>query len=148
MAQPAPAQAPRVPPPSDQVASLPDEPVATGAPTGTTAPAETVATLPDGGFRILFADGSDQLTDSGGRLLTGLAARLIADETLRIQVRAYADAAEDSASRARRLSLNRALTIRSFLIDRGVRGTRIDVRALGNTAQDGPMDRADLQVIS
>ena len=106
---------------------------------------ETVFTLPDNqGFRLLFANGSDHLTEAGGRLLSGLAERMRNNEDLRLQIRAYADGTPDTASRARRLSLNRALIVRTFLIDRGVRGTRIDVRALGNTAPDPPQDRVDL----
>ena len=43
-----------------------------------------------------------------------------------------------------RLSLSRALAVRAFLIDRGVRSTRMDVRALGNKFEKGPGDRVDL----
>ena len=52
----------------------------------------------------------------------------------------------DQASQARRLSLSRALTVRSYLISQGVRSTRIDVRALGARASDGPADRVDLLI--
>ncbi len=47
-------------------------------------------------------------------------------------------------SKARRLSLSRALAVRAFLIDQGVRSTRMDVRALGDKVQDGPSDRVDI----
>ena len=51
-----------------------------------------------------------------------------------------------SSSNARRLSLSRALGIRSYLIDKGVEGTRIDVRALGNKETSGQINRVDLKL--
>ena len=59
---------------------------------------------------------------------------------------AYAQGDPDQASNARRLSLSRALAVRSFLIDQGVHSSRIEVRALGNKVTDGPPDRVDLVV--
>ncbi len=76
--------------------------------------------------------------------LTQLAERLGNDPILQIQLLAYADGDEDNASKARRLSLSRALAVRSFLIDQGVRSTRIEVRALGNKVPEGPADRVDV----
>ena len=108
---------------------------------------ETAVALPDDlGFRLLFAEGSDQLSQAGGELLRRLAEDMQQNESLRVQVRAFASDSSELASAARRLSLNRALVIRTYLIDQGVRGTRIDVRALGNTAPDQPRDRVDLLV--
>ena len=46
----------------------------------------------------------------------------------------------------RRLSLSRALAVRTFLIDNGVRSTRIDVRALGDKAPDEPANRVDVSL--
>ena len=109
--------------------------------------AETAIILPDDlGFRLLFAEGSDQLSQAGVELLSRLAADMQDNESLRVQVRAFAGGTSELASDARRLSLNRALVVRTYLIDQGVRGTRIDVRALGNTAPDQPRDRVDLLV--
>ncbi len=48
----------------------------------------------------------------------------------------------------RLLSLERGLAVRNYLFDRGVRGSRIDVRAMGNTAADGPPERVDLLLIN
>jgi len=108
---------------------------------------ESVATLPDNqGFRIVFDEETSAFTDSAGRLLTGLAQRMTDEPDMRLQVRAYAGGTAESASRARRLSLDRALAVRTFLLDRGVEATRIDVRALGNTAPEPPADRVDLLV--
>ncbi len=68
------------------------------------------------------------------------------DEALRVQLLAYASAQSGSVSQARRLSLSRALAARSSLIDKGVKSTRIDVRALGNKSESGPADRIDIIV--
>ena len=69
---------------------------------------------------------------------------MLQEQDMRFELRAYAQGTQDSASLARRLSLSRALTVRSFLADQGVSPTRIDVRALGNAAQDDPGDRVDI----
>lgn len=126
------------PDPATEVAALPpDDALPTDG--------RTIDTLPGGeGFRIVFDPTENDLNEASGSLLSGLAQRMIQDESLRLQIRSFAGGSAETASQARRLSLNRALMVRTFLIDRGVRGTRIDVRALGNTAPDGPADRIDL----
>jgi outer membrane protein OmpA-like peptidoglycan-associated protein len=76
--------------------------------------------------------------------LDALAQKLNADENLRVQLLAYASGTDDEASQARRISLSRALAVRSYLIKQGVRSTRMDVRALGNNVKDSPQDRVDI----
>jgi outer membrane protein OmpA-like peptidoglycan-associated protein len=50
---------------------------------------------------------------------------------------------------ARRVSLARAVAVRAYLVDKGVQGVRIIVRALGNQTDKGPIaDQVDLQVVS
>lgn len=106
---------------------------------------ETIGTLPGGGgFRIVYEPGATAIDAMGGRLLTGIAERMINDETIRLQIRSYAGSTPETSVRARRLSLDRAIAVRTFLVDRGVRSTRIDIRALGNTAPQPPGDRIDL----
>jgi len=108
-------------------------------------PGESIVQLPNSqGYRLLFEAGSDGLTAAGGSLLEGLAVRMASDPNLWIQIRAFATDTSGRPSNSRSLSLNRALLIRSFLIDRGVRSTRVDIRALGDTAETGPRDRVDL----
>ena len=60
---------------------------------------------------------------------------------------AYARSENLSASRARRLSLSRALAVRSFLIAKGIRSTRIDVRALGRKSGTEPANRVDVNIM-
>lgn len=75
-----------------------------------------------------------------------MAARLKQEGGVRLQLLAYAGEPNLSASKARRLSLSRALAVRSYLISKGVRSTRIDVRALGNRLPSGAPSRVDLVV--
>ena len=51
-----------------------------------------------------------------------------------------------SISKARRKSLSRALSVRSFLMKNGIRSTRIDVRALGNKTKEMPLNRVDINI--
>ncbi len=107
-------------------------------------PDETVVSLPgEDGLRLLYASGSDAVDEAVRQALAGLA-ETIADGGRRIEIRAYASGTPDLAAHARRLSLDRALGVRGYLIDQGVPSARIDVRALGNTAAEGPADRVDV----
>jgi len=95
-------------------------------------------------LRLRFEGDSAALSEDGRALLNRLARRMKENPQARIQLLAYAEGTEDTASQARRLSLSRALAVRSFLIDQGVRSTRMDVRALGGTAESGPPNRVDI----
>jgi len=125
------------------------------APSAPPADAPAVA-IPEGtSFRLVFAPRSSELPPDAAPLLDGLAARLNRSETARIQLRAYAAATPETAREARKLSLDRALAVRGHLVDRGVRSTRIDVRALGaaTEAADGgaagaPSDRIDILIVN
>lgn len=131
------------------------EPVATPAPAPEPAPEPKVAALsaktaaPAGQpLSIPFAGGSADLPDGAESDLQAVAKQLAANDALRAQVKAYAEGSTGSASSARRLSLSRALAVRSVLIELGVRSTRIDVRALGDRDEGGAPDRVDVLVIN
>lgn len=114
------------------------------------APSGPPAEVPDGTeFRFVYPDpAADALSARDTALLDGVAARLRRDEVIRLQVTAYASGTPETEREARRLSLDRALAVRSHLIGQGVRSTRIDVRALGTHALDGPADRVDLLLVN
>ena len=115
---------------------------------------QTAALPPDGGIdaegqnNIIFDSGSAVLDEQGIARAKAIRALLEADQTLRLQLVAYASGGGDNPSRARRLSLSRALAVRSFLVDQGVKSTRMDVRALGNKFEEGPGDRVDLIILN
>ncbi|MGE5546255.1 MAG: OmpA family protein [Solirubrobacterales bacterium] len=111
------------------------------------APAAPAVTSRGDTMSILFTGDSPKLPDSAAADLRKLAARMEKDEALALQLMAYADGDEANVSKARRLSLTRALEVRKYLMEQGVRSTRIEVRALGNKSEGGPADRVDAVVV-
>lgn len=138
------------PPPPPPVATAPAK---TAEPTPGSAPAATASRSPAGALkegvalRIPFSDEAVRLPADVHAQLKSLAARVNSDERLRLQLLAYAAGDDQSTSRARRVSLSRALAVRSFLIENGVRSTRIDVRALGDKTTEKPVNRVDVAVV-
>jgi outer membrane protein OmpA-like peptidoglycan-associated protein len=93
---------------------------------------------------LTFDGDSARMPDGAGSALEAMAQRMERDESLSLQLMSFADGDEASTSKARRLSLSRALEIRKVLMEHGVRSTRIEVRALGNKNDgSGPADRVD-----
>ncbi|MBU0888745.1 MAG: OmpA family protein [Alphaproteobacteria bacterium] len=146
--QVAPKAAPQVPARTEQqrTAALPPATTPPGAPAPRSGSGGAAAAV-DGGFSLSFAAGNTDLNDQARSQLAGTLQRLKADEALRVQLLAYAAGDGGSSSQARRISLSRALAVRSYLIDQGIRSTRMDVRALGDTNKDGSPDRVDVRVI-
>ena len=97
-------------------------------------------------LRVSFAHDQTKLPVEAKKPLISLAESLKGTVNQRLQLLAYAGGPSLSSSLARRMSLSRALAIRSFLIEQGVRSTRIDVRALGNKTTEEPLNRVDLKV--
>ena len=151
---PKPPEAPAVtpePPPAPVVSAPPpvaEEPaVEPAAPAGPQVAARSSAeAAPE--LRLQFEAGSARLPDSGRQPLQQLATKLDAEGDMRVQLRAYAGGTAETSSLARRLSLSRALAVRSYLIEQGVRSTRMDVRALGNKSGEGPADRVDIVLVA
>jgi len=132
----------------------PKAPTPPAVPVAKKAPAKQQASLPPAAapaesgkkHRISFAPDQTKLPASAKQPLIALAASLKGQDNMRLQLMAYAGGPSLSSSLARRMSLSRALAIRSFLIENGVRSTRIDVRALGNKTTEEPFNRVDLNV--
>jgi outer membrane protein OmpA-like peptidoglycan-associated protein len=95
-------------------------------------------------YSLPFPAEESTLRPEAATALDALVAAMAADATARVQLVAYAGAGASGGSAARRLSLSRALAVRAYLIERGVRSTRIDVRALGGKSDGGPPDRVDV----
>ncbi len=134
----------------------PAAPATTGTQSGTTTTGATAvsgqtqtASIPpaaatEGQIRIVFPADSADIPDGVKAQLDSLAQKMASDDNLRIELLAYASGTTEMASRARRMSLSRALAVRSYLIKQGVRSTRMDVRALGNNVEGSPADRVDI----
>ena len=101
---------------------------------------------PGRAMQIVFKSTASKLPDTATEGLKTLAAKLKGQPTLRLQLMAYAGGESLSSGKARRLSLSRSLSVRSYLIENGVRSTRIDVRALGNRTAEEPLNRVDVTV--
>jgi outer membrane protein OmpA-like peptidoglycan-associated protein len=141
---PAPAPEP-MPAPEVAPEPAPAPVVEQEAPTQVAALPPAVEPLGEGQvLRVTFAPEQEVLPGDFAGALQTLAGQLKVDEATRLQLRAYSGGTPETASQARRLSLTRALAVRSYLIGQGVRSTRIDVRALGLVEDGGPADRVDL----
>lgn len=99
---------------------------------------------------VVFS-GADSTTLPSSALpeLDRLVKRLRKDDNLALQLLAFADGDDANASKARRTSLSRALEVRRYLMEQGLRSTRIEVRALGNKLDGGgPADRVDAVLVT
>jgi len=103
------------------------------AQTGPSAPAATVA----------FEPQSVEIAQASRGVLDGLARSLAERGVRQIELRGYAGG--DDAGEARKLALARALSVRSYLIDQGVRA-RIEVNVSGQAARTAPRERVDVLV--
>lgn len=133
-AAPAPAAAP---PPSPTPAPATSPAVASAAPiTMPPPPPATAATA-----NVQFAGNSAEISDVAKAELNRVAADAIMHSYRQIELRAFAGGTDLAESR--KISLARALAVRSYLIDQGVK-SRIEVGAFGAAAGGGPVDRVDL----
>ena len=98
-------------------------------------------------LQIVFSIGQSDITDIAVHKLDAISEVLKEEKASRVQLLAYAQAPSGNESRARRLSLARALSVRSYLVKKGLTTTRMDVRALGSRAKKGPKDRVDVMLV-
>jgi outer membrane protein OmpA-like peptidoglycan-associated protein len=150
-ATPAAPAPPAVPAAKEEMSSAVTASAPAPAQTAARPPAASSTAIPadDATVRVLFDKDSAKLPDSARDTLLGLVGKLEANPELRLQIEAYAAGTSETASQARRLSLSRALSVRSYLIEQGVRSTRMDVRALGNKSSEppAPADRVDAKLV-
>jgi len=116
-------------------------PTASSADQAATGTAPTAANL-----RLSFAAGQSDLSPESLTSIKQLIAATPADGGS-VNVSAYAPGRPDDPSTARRVSLSRAMAVRSALISDGVPSTRIYLRALGAQYGEGPADRVDVTVL-
>ena len=154
LALPAPAVAPPVRPVASAAPTARDiqPPAPSVVPTvaPSTAPSSSAARSGTIGARLLFQRGTLDPADGSREALSRLAAQLAVTPNRRVQIMAYAvgaDSGTENSNDARRLSLDRALAVRSGLVQQGVRSTQVTVRALGNPGGEGPPDRVDILLL-
>jgi outer membrane protein OmpA-like peptidoglycan-associated protein len=128
-------------------------PIAPAPPAGAAPPpppvsatAATNAAPTVSGLRLGFASGQSDLTPESVASIKRLASATPPGDAASFNVLAYAPGSPDDPSTARRVSLSRAMAVRSALVANGVPSARIYVRALGAQYGDGPPDRVDVNV--
>jgi outer membrane protein OmpA-like peptidoglycan-associated protein len=93
---------------------------------------------------IAFQNGAIDLDDGARLKLDELSAQLLRNER-RMQLQAFAASPRPNAlSEARRIALHRALAVRGYLIEKGLPGSRVDVRAMGQPEDGSPPDRVEI----
>jgi outer membrane protein OmpA-like peptidoglycan-associated protein len=108
--------------------------------------AATAAAPTSTGLRLTFAPGESDLSPESSTSIKQLTQGTPPGDATTFNVLAYAPGKADDPSTARRISLSRAMAVRSALVADGVPSARIFVRALGEQYGDGPADRVDLSV--
>jgi len=150
-APPLPATLPMAPPPAVALAPVaPPQLEAHPAPPPLPPISETAATSATStgnGLRVTFGAGETDLNPASAAAIDNIVRGPEASANESFNVVAYAAGTPDDPSTARRLSLSRALAVRSALLADGVSSSRINVRALGSQAGDGPQDRVDVTVL-
>ncbi|HAU29116.1 MAG TPA: hypothetical protein DCW68_03285 [Rhodospirillaceae bacterium] len=107
------------------------------------APVAAVMAKPEN-LRLTFEGTTSDIKSEYPPKIDAIIGWLQKNETARLQIEAYASSPDGQTNMARRISLSRALAIRSYLIDHSIRSTRIDVRAKGDATTEEPLDRVDL----
>jgi outer membrane protein OmpA-like peptidoglycan-associated protein len=149
---PEPPTIPAAPPPVPVLPApivVPTRPVEPPPPPTVTADAEGAVTPTPDGIRVTFGAGSADLNPTTLAAVQSLAKAAPAQQSGTFSVVAYAAGTPDDPSTARRLSLSRALAVRSALIESGIPSPRIYVRALGASVPvpaGVPADRVDVAV--
>jgi outer membrane protein OmpA-like peptidoglycan-associated protein len=98
-------------------------------------------------LRLAFNTGGTDLSPDAAAAIKRFASEAAASDAASFNVVAYAAGKPEDPSTARRLSLSRALAVRSALMAEGVTSSRIYVRALGSQAAGGPPDRVDISAL-
>lgn len=124
------------------------QPAVAPAPIPALKPARTTVALTEAAgpellASLAFAPQSVELDEAGRRSLIALTERLARDPNSRLAILAYAGTDGTDIS-ARRISLTRALAVRSFLVKQRVSSGRMIVKALGRLAGNGPAERVDI----
>jgi outer membrane protein OmpA-like peptidoglycan-associated protein len=120
-----------------------DEPLAMAAlPTGTRTASAKIQQVSMEFKPKLIGLQNDQQSTLNSEILTFLSKH----NDARLQIQSFAGE-PGSDSDARRISLSRALSVRDYLLGKGIEPSRIDVRAMGNNTKEMPADRVDLILI-
>jgi outer membrane protein OmpA-like peptidoglycan-associated protein len=127
------------PPPAAEAAPPPPPPISDSA--------ASTATNTGAGLRVTFGAGEADLSPASAAAIKTIVQAAPHGGDASFNVVAYAAGTPGDPSTARRLSLSRALAVRSALMADGVSSSRIYVRALGAAGDNEAPDRVDLAVL-
>ena len=141
-------------PEAEQVSSLP-APVSASVAAPETKKAEAEPSMPAeetsspaGGsvvdMSLEFGAAAVNLLPQAQEELNGMLKQLLDKPDMRVEIRGYAKGDDSDQGSARRMALSRALSVRSYLMEKGIQPVRLDVRALGSETDRMPIDRVDL----
>jgi outer membrane protein OmpA-like peptidoglycan-associated protein len=138
----APPPIPVIPP----VDTAPPHPTTPPTPPPVHTDAPGTASKIDGGLQLTFGEGRSDFNPATEAALLTLAQPGLANADIVYTLYAHAPGTQEDTSTPRRLSLERALMVRSALINAGIPSTRIYVHAMGaNGLTDAaPADRVDV----
>lgn len=121
----------------DRKMSVPKSPEKTGA-------------LQDNGAYITaieFVSNNVELSNDNKNSLEKIKANLKTDPSKRIKIISYASGVEGDSNSAQRISLKRAITIRSFLIKSGIDTDKISIQAAGRNIKDIIANKAEIYIV-
>lgn len=85
---------------------------------------------------VNFSGEDIQLTEADKNNIRALVNGIKADNTVRLKVISRAKGVEGKANSSRRISLQRAIAIRNFLVEEGLDSVRINVQAVGDSVEN------------
>ncbi len=139
------------PPPAPAVAAItpavPAAPPAPPPPQIGAPPTATPGPAHPSEASITFTPGESALTEDAARKLAEIGHAAAQNTTATVNVLAYAPADPHDPSAARRMSLQRALSVRTALMSAGMPSSRIYLRALGSEPGAGSPDRAEITML-
>lgn len=100
----------------------------------------------DSTVTVLFEDVATDLPKGAEGELDNIAALLKENPSWELLIEGYADVPNASPNLSRRTSLFRAISVRNYLVKQEVQSRRVKVRAFGNKADGGAIDRVDIFV--
>ncbi|HTK85413.1 MAG TPA: hypothetical protein VL625_10040 [Patescibacteria group bacterium] len=99
-------------------------------------------------FSVPCKAGVDDLDSKVTSVLQAQVLPLLKDHpSWKLQIQSFASPTDNEPISARKVSLSRALAVRSWLLDKGLEPRRMEVRALGLETDRDPLDRLDMVLI-
>ena len=93
---------------------------------------------------VLFAPDSSVISFDAEKELEKIYRFLLKNPDVNLRLQSYASLIDETGHKARRLSLSRALAMRSYFVEKGIHSTRIELRPLGYKEDVSPLDKVEV----